>query len=288
MSLIGFHSLPSEQPKLGWLHYYGGVGQASTIPLFVLPIAILWSARRETRVLGVLGLICALAIGFATLNRFFYVSAACVLVVGYWPVLRRHWARAMGAAAVLGACAVLMIVYSSRERAPPVAITAEHGMSIAPTLQTIVSQDTRPLIWRFYLDKVKDRPLLGIGFGKRLPKRTYSAQAPQWLTTAEPQATTHAHNLFLNTVLQVGIIGLVLQCALFSMMFRATLSAGGNVWIMCAGLALLVGLITKNQTDDLMWQSTMLAFWANFGWLLGRARPDRSQAPTAPSSRAGC
>jgi hypothetical protein len=45
-----------------------------------------------------------------------------------------------------------------------------------------------------------------------------------------------------------------------------------------AGLAVLIGMLTKNLTDDFMWQSTMLISWALSGWLLAQCEPKFFQA----------
>lgn len=273
LSVTGFQFLPVGMPKDGALHFYPGVGAASTVALFVMPIFIMLSTRRATIGIGLLGVFCALTIGIATLNRFFYLSAACVLAIGYWPLLKRHWAIAVSAAGVLAVCASLMIVHSSSERGiSETGPQSAQTTSVKARLADIMSRDTRPLIWRFYLTEAKKHPLLGIGFGKRLPKRAYSDQMPAWILKIEPQATTHAHNLFLNTFLQVGMIGLLLQIFLLAMMLRAIFSTARDPWLRSACVAVVVGMVSKNLTDDFMWQSTMLAFWAHFAYLLGRAR----------------
>ena len=54
----------------------------------------------------------------------------------------------------------------------------------------------------------------GVGFGKPLPGIVYRNEMPASLLAVEPQALTHAHNLFINTWLQTGFIGVVLQTVL--------------------------------------------------------------------------
>jgi len=272
LSISGFRLLPGNLPKPGLLHYYAGVGQASTVALFVMPLFMLMSVQRRTMAFGILGLVCASAIGAATLNRFFYVSAACVLAIGYWPLLKCHRMVAAAVGAVLIVGATVMIIHSSAERDLELQPAGVQAASVDADLQRIVSRDTRPLIWRFYLDKAMHRPLLGIGFGKRLPNRTFGDSVPSSLLEAEAQAATHAHNMFLNTLLEVGAIGLVLQCVLFATMLRTLAAFKRQPWLLSAGFALVIGMISKNLTDDFMWQSTMLAFWGHYGWLLGRMR----------------
>jgi O-antigen ligase len=108
---------------------------------------------------------------------------------------------------------------------------------------------------------------------------------PDALLKFEPVALTHAHNLFLNTWLQTGVIGVALQIVLFAALIaRFWQLRRVNLWLCTAGVALVVGMITKNITDDFMWQTTMLAFWSFAGLMLGcgeRQRTERGQMPQA-------
>jgi hypothetical protein len=130
--------------------------------------------------------------------------------------------------------------------------------------------DTRPMIWGFYLERARSHPWFGIGFGKPLPALAYGGLITPNLLKVDENVKTHAHNIFLNTLLQVGIVGLALELIVFGCLgYRFFRLRHTHPWIYRAGLALLVGMLTKNLTDDFMWQSTMLMFWALSGWLLG-------------------
>jgi O-antigen ligase len=118
---------------------------------------------------------------------------------------------------------------------------------------------------------VHTHPWCAIGFGKPLPALAYGSLIPTALVRLDGNVLTHAHNIFLNTLLQVGIVGLVLELMVFGYLgyqfFRVRRE---HPWIYRAGIALLLGMLTKNLTDDFMWQSTMLMFWALAGWLLAQ------------------
>jgi O-Antigen ligase len=147
--------------------------------------------------------------------------------------------------------------------------------------------DTRPMIWGFYLGRARSHPWFGIGFGKPLPALAYGGLITPDLLKIDGNVKTHAHNIFLNTLLQVGIVGLVLELVVFGCLgYQFFRVRHKHPWIYRAGLALLLGMLTKNLTDDFMWQSTMLMFWALSGWLLGRGhRPASSVQPTVPEFR---
>jgi O-antigen ligase len=263
------------------LHYYNRVGHTSTLVGFAMALFCGALLRPRWRVVGVTGLILCLFVGLATLNRFFWPTAAATLLVALFPVYRRHIVLALLAVAVVGVAAVGTLEYSAQLRfGGVVGVTASRDVAIDghkfliprefSTLGDTVSTDTRPKLWAFYTEQAKHHPWLGIGFGKPLPGMAYKSVIPQSLLTIEPQALTHAHNLFLNTWLQTGIVGVVLETVLLLALVRGFWRVRrADPWLCAAGIALVVGMIVKNTTDDFMWQTTMLAFWSFAGLLLG-------------------
>jgi hypothetical protein len=74
----------------------------------------------------------------------------------------------------------------------------------------------------------------------------------------------------LNTWLEVGTIGVMLQLLLFgALTSRFARLRHAAPWASAGGVSLVMGMIAKNMTDDLMWRTTMLAFWCLAGCLLG-------------------
>jgi O-antigen ligase len=111
---------------------------------------------------------------------------------------------------------------------------------------------------------------------------------PASLLAVEPQALTHAHNLFINTWLQTGFIGVVLQTVLLlCLVVRFWRLRRVKPWLCAAGVALVAGMIAKNSTDDFMWQTTMLAFWAFAGLLMGCAEQARAPGGTSTETARG-
>jgi len=150
-----------------------------------------------------------------------------------------------------------------------------------------MSSDARPRIWEFYGSQVAKHPWIGIGFGKPLPSLAYGRLVPDDLFKLDGNVRTHAHNLFLNTLLQVGIVGLILQLAVFGGLanqFFAVRRLYPQLYR--AGIALILGMLAKNLTDDFMWQSTMLMFWSYCGWLLGQSAIRLNTLGAAASYRA--
>jgi O-antigen ligase len=267
------------------LRFYARVGHTSTLALFATTLFCAFMVAKPRwlwRWVGVVGVVLGLFIGLATLNRFFWPVAGLTLLVALYPLYRRHMLLAAVAVAVLGVGAVATLELSAQMRlknsAPALAASRDvsvggmevyvpHGFT---ALGDTLSSDTRPKLWAFYEEVGARHAWLGVGFGKPLPGIAYRNEIPPSLLEAEPQALTHAHNLFLNTWLQTGWIGLVLEAllllALASCFWRMRRDAP---WIAAGGLALVVGMVAKNSVDDFMWQTTILAFWSFAGLLLG-------------------
>jgi hypothetical protein len=307
-SVVGFHFLDPAAPKPGLLHFYARVGHTSTVALMAISVFAAMAAVRKTRLLGVVGILFCIVIGAATLNRFFWIALAVVGIVLLWPRAggaresRRRAYLMLGALLMAIACATLL---SNRVRLTalvPAAIAQgsgagvmqgpAHASSSAESKRVVntgvppnlferldhlggidvaTSHDTRPKIWAFYAGQVHQHPWLGVGFGKPLPALAYGRLVPAALYRLDENVKTHAHNLFLNTLLQTGVIGLALQLVLFASIGRRFYALRVTRPMLCrAGLALLFGMLAKNMTDDFMWQSTVLMFWACCGWLLGQ------------------
>ncbi|RFU46215.1 O-antigen ligase [Paraburkholderia sp. DHOC27] len=272
------------------LHYYNRVGHTSTLAAFAMALFCGALLRPRWRVFGLTGLLLCLFVGLATLNRFFWPAAAATLLVALFPLYRRHILLALLAFAVVGAAAVGTLEYSARLRlGDATVVTASRDVAIDghqllvphafSSIGDTVSSDTRPKLWAFYSAQAKRHPWLGVGFGKPLPGMAYQAEMPQSLLQIEPQALTHAHNLFLNTWLQTGFIGVVLETALLvGLVLSFWRARHGDPWLSAAGIALVAGMIAKNTTDDFMWQTTMLAFWSFAGLLLGCAQQRLTRA----------
>ncbi|WP_253196762.1 O-antigen ligase family protein [Burkholderia cenocepacia] len=295
VSVIYWGKLQPPTPETFPLRFYARVGHTSTLVAFAMALfCAFFVPRRGWRWFGVSGLVLCGMVGLASLNRFFWPAAAVVLLIGLYPLYRHHLLLAGLAVVVVGAGAIGTLEMSARLRyhdSPP-PLAASRDVSIAgvrlyvPPGMTAVgdtlSSDTRPKLWRFYDEQGSRHKWLGIGFGKPVPGMAYRSEMPPELLALEPQALTHAHNLFLNTWLQTGRIGLAMQALLLAaLVFAFWRLRKADPWIAAGGIALVVGMVTKNLVDDFMWQTTILAFWAFAGLVLGhgerRARVRRAQ-----------
>jgi hypothetical protein len=271
------------------LHFYNRVGHTSTLAVFAMPLFTGLMLRPRWRLVGAIGLVLCLFIGLATLNRFFWPAAAVTLLLALYPLYRRHVVLATVVIVVVAVAAMGSLELSSRIRlgearalpAPGNFHIGGHQVYLPPALSGIgdtVSGDIRPKLWSFYRSAGARHRWTGIGFGKPLPGMAYRAEMPAALLALEPQALTHAHNLFLNTWLQTGTIGVLLQTVLLlCLVERFWRLRRIDPWLSAAGIALVAGMITKNTTDDFMWQTTILAFWSFAGLMLGCGERQRDR-----------
>lgn len=313
ISVVYFHYLDPGAPKPGLMHFYARVGHSSTLALMAIPLFATMTAKTETRIRGLTGVLFCVVIGGATLNRFFWIALAVVAVVLVWPRSSRERVRAWTALGALLVVTLVAVGFSNKLRlmspaagsvaAPAVQVSGSapevlRVVARAPDLQLAATEsapapnpvtliehlravsginramrsDARPRIWEFYGSQVAKHPWIGIGFGKPLPSLAYGSLVPEDLFKLDGNVRTHAHNLFLNTLLQVGIVGLIFQLAAFGCLAYQFFAVRliHPQWYR-AGLALILGMLAKNLTDDFMWQSTMLMFWSYCGWLLGQS-----------------
>ncbi|KMQ79933.1 hypothetical protein BPMI_00088 [Candidatus Burkholderia pumila] len=282
VSLVNWGHLQPPTADTFMLHYYNRVGHTSTIAIFAMALFAVLMFVRKWRVIGVTGMLLALFIGIATLNRFFGIAAFVTIVIAIYPLYRRHMLIAGGVLIMCAVATVGALEISSRmrfERVP--APLPAHGVTIEgdripvpsflPGIADTLAADTRPRLWAFYGKSGAPHKWIGIGFGKPLSGEVYGKEIPPSLLAVEPLALTHAHNIFLNTWLETGIVGLVLEIALL-------IALAARFWglrrevpsIAAGGIALIGGMIAKNSTDDFMWQTTALAFWCFAGLMLGR------------------
>jgi len=297
ISVVYWGQLQPPTADTFMLHYYNRVGHTSTIALFAIAL-FTGMMLGKWRVIGVTGVLLSVFIGVATLNRFFGLAAFVTLLIALYPLYRRHMALAAVVLLILAVTVVGALEFSSRSRLPlhPTALPA-HGVTIEgdrvpvpsflPGIADTLAADTRPRLWAFYGKAGERHSWTGIGFGKPLPGEVYAKEMPPRLLAAEPQALTHAHNLFLNTWLQTGVVGVVLEVLLFAaLVVRFWRLRRELPWLAAGGIALVGGMIAKNSTDDFMWQTTALAFWCFAGLMLGRGErltrrlpPPRAGAP---------
>lgn len=185
-------------------------------------------------------------------------------------------ARYVFAALLLFATIAAVLEIGSRERLrylhEPLA-----GESAAIEL---LSKDTRPAIWRYYIVRGLEHPWIGMGFGRTVPGLGWRTESDRELAAVEPNAYIHAHNVLLNWWLQLGIVGLVLlgtamavlvkTAARFVQAADASRRPAARL-VYQAVIVTLVATLARNFTDDFLVYAMATTFCVVIGALLGEA-----------------
>lgn len=220
-----------------------------------------------------------LFVGYATLNRMFWLSSGTVFLIwfGLWWFKHRNERRArqvvlIGAASLL-IMTLLFVTVAKQKLVDPLAAQPS-STAISTHIVSTFEHSERYDIWRFWLERIADRPLTGVGFGRDLPHVVYADLKPkEWY----PLMFAHAHNLFLDYAAQLGLGGLLALLFLFGAvlkefwnLYRSSQEEVSLIGI--CGIAIVIAMLSKNMTDDLFWRTDALLFWALMGMTLGYGR----------------
>jgi O-Antigen ligase len=270
--LISMFIDPFRQGEVIPRPWYGGVGPVST---WVVGVAALvpfaWQSAAETRVkvMGAGLLLLAAGIAFMSGNRMAWLSFALMLTT--LAVLSIREGQTMpktrtlvGWMVAIGALGALFFV-SSEARFDGL---VEDKGSVA-----LLMKDNRLALWQEVMRMVVERPLTGRGFGREVVEADLVARF------TDPQHRglfLQAHNLLFNYALQMGVTGVVAILLPFAalgikFLFLARQTGVARVAGIC-GCMLLVGVFSKNMTDDFFIRQNALLFWAAVGMLAGISR----------------
>ena len=265
---------------LGWERYLaglnGGPGDHSSALLTLMPCIAMagWSTWRAggprwvqlaAALLGLLGFVGA----YCTMNRTVWMGLAVEsLLLGGMLALRARapssWSKRtrlvsgfVAVALIAGAVVALSAVQAKRE--------VIGGKTLA--------KDTRLVLWPEIVERIRERPLTGYGFGRGLlrgPLQTEFRDLDAMLW--------HAHNIFLEQLLQLGAPGLVLFLGLLAALVRQgwrAAAATSDLQAACgiALIAVVAGMLVRNMTDTLFVRQNALLFWGVAGILLAWGAP---------------
>jgi O-antigen ligase len=248
-------------------HYWPGVGVSSTFATLIVPFALfaIASVRRAEQYAGVVILAAAISVATVSQNRIVWPSivlSCAAFIAWHWPALApasRRIALTVLCVAAVGAAGAFY--YASLERRLAV-----------PEL----GNDVRVQGWREWTGIALQQPLLGHGFGRAQLHLEGERGLTQSIKQRNLYISSHAHNLFLDIAVQLGVLGLVIYLALLGALLREYWRLGGagapgRLRLLGAtAFSLLIAMIAKNSTDDFMGQAGVIAFWGYAGVLLGR------------------
>jgi O-antigen ligase len=268
-------ALGLAQSVAGWDpgRWHSGVGPYSTYVVLVAPLLPMLAARppagfgtqRATLLLIAALLLLLLATARITDNRMVWLALGAVLAtIAVLLALRRRAAVDTPARSAMPVVALLIVIAGLFVDA-----TLEKSHQNFPGQETVVSiaNDPRIAVWEYTVERIGARPWLGYGFGKLIIDDDFRRDLANPLLS-------HAHNVFLSQWLQLGAVGLVAFTALlvaltwrFAQLVRSRNDTVAVVGI--AGLALVVGFVVKNLSDDFLIESNAKEFWALSAMLLG-------------------
>jgi O-antigen ligase len=261
-------ALVSDVGESNITYYWPGVGVSSTFAALIVPFALLAlaSVRRAERYAGAVILAAAIAVATVSQNRIVWPSIvlSCAAYIAWlWPALApasRRIALVILCVAAVGAGGAFY--YASFERRIAV-----------PEL----GSDVRVQGWREWTGIALQRPLLGHGFGRVQVHLEGERSITQSIKQRDSYIGSHAHNLFLDIAVQLGVLGLAIYLALLGALLREYWRLGGagapGRLLGATAFSLLVAMIAKNSTDDFMGHAVVIAFWGYAGVLLGRLDP---------------
>jgi O-antigen ligase len=127
------------------------------------------------------------------------------------------------------------------------------------------------------INMVKQQPLGGYGFGRDAMLHVLGGEIELKKILADyPSGYQygHTHNLFLNYAIEVGLVGLLIFLLLMTQLIRyySRHSKDSDLLVALAGVAgvaILVGFLLRNQTNDMFYRDLSLYFWSTQGLLLG-------------------
>jgi len=142
-----------------------------------------------------------------------------------------------------------------------------------------IVDDPRGDLWRFAFARIAEHPWIGAGIGKWAMRDAFEAHFHDSLLL-------HAHNVFLNRALETGLPGVaafVVLLASVVIAFSRLANSGDarTAAVGAAGLALVVGVVAKNMTDDFFVRHNALLFWSLTGAALGTTSAWSGRSPPA-------
>lgn len=261
----------------------GGSGSYSTYLLALLPV-LLWAGYvlPQRRRWVVISCLLALQLFVAVLagQRAFWLAAALqglfalylLRARGFIAISARRM-QAIGAAAVILSSLAIVGATATRD-----AVSWD--------------QDPRVTSWTAVTARILDHPLTGQGFGRQAMSKAYPD-----LVSREYPLFTHPHNLFLTYGVAMGVPGILAILLLFFALLRQfwAMSRSDDRSIAAAGICgvlLVVGVVTRNLSNDFFQRDLALLFWSIAGMLLGYARhagdaPAAAGDPNAVRKQAG-
>jgi len=265
--IVRAHAAPGLAP------WHGGPGRFSTHLALVAPFLLLLvmgppEGFGRPRALAAVAFACFGIAALDTHNRIVWAAFLAALVtvaIGILPVVSADARRRFALGTILAAAGLAGLFALSL--AQKLDVSYPGASSAAETF----ALDHRHQLWSIATEVIEERPVAGHGFGREVLERRYRER----MAGTGYEFATHGHNLFLNTAVSLGALGVALLTALLAALaleHGRNLARPGTRVLGAIGLALLAAFLVKNLTDDFFNRHNALVFWALNGMLVGLGR----------------
>lgn len=258
---------------------YGGTGALPGYAAIVVPMLLLFGAYApgKWRRLAAAALFLVVCVtGFVSLQRIFVwivvaQAAVALILLRRAGLIRLSWAS-------LTACLAGGVVAGAAASA----VLQEERLELGNA--SAVSADVRLAHWPAILERIGQNPLVGGGFGREIMKKSQRDLLPE-----RNESLWHAHNVFLNYGLEMGLPGMAALAWVFFGLLREYWRSYNShddqlKWLGVAGIMLVAGVVLRNLVSDMFVRDAAILFWAANGALLGFAgRRSRLQGSPRPS-----
>jgi O-antigen ligase len=268
-------------------HYFPGVGDTSTYMVLLIPIFILWfqiGDKITIKLIAILGIIGVIYTGYMTLNRMIWPAIAVSLFLFVSLSIRysdNQKIRPLKWPFLIVSLLMFIMIASFA------AFTAKNHVQkhedAVEHVANVMESDARWPIWGYWVKLIAAKPLFGYGYGRDIALR-HSNIKMSVKEKRNVQPGFHGHNILLNQLSQLGVVGLILFLSLFWTLGRqywnGLYDKESRVYALI-GLTLMAGYLAKNMTDDFYTRQNLYYFWAMNGVLLraimdGRNENDRN------------
>ncbi len=261
----------ARDPNWARSSFVGDRNAYSTYIVLIIPLLmLLWVKSaghpRRRAALGAAALL-ALVSAALTQNRNLWFAVACEALVfaalcwwrGPAELRRRHALRLVIAGAVGMVLFAGVLAYVIHEKAAVSNTTVEE--------QARFDRDPRFEIWSYAIDRIRERPWTGFGYGRGILRKDFRSHFDNPLKW-------HGHNVVINYWIEAGPAGAIAIVGLFFALFAqaAALYRRGEeaIWPLGAWvIAMLVGIAIKTATDDILVRESSLLFWSTVGMAFG-------------------
>ncbi|MGD9123823.1 MAG: O-antigen ligase family protein [Desulfarculaceae bacterium] len=262
--------------RAGSLHSgYGGLG---TYLVIVWPFLLLsLRAFKSTRLipwLWVLGGL-TIALAFATYNRAAWVALVVETGLVVLVLAKRRLRTAVIGGLVCLALGVGMFFLPGSRHGETWDRLWSDPSQVGGTAGDLLA------LWRHSWKEIESHPFTGIGLGRH----SFSLAYPEFVEAHHP-LLWHAHNMFVDVALQLGVQGLAAILLIFVVLItvlwpRSPPGPGDVVTCFAAAVAIMVmGFSIRNLTDDFFVKDSALLLWLLSGLALGSRYFRRPQAPS--------